>query len=65
MKELVYINGPYDSYGEAREVWETDYCGEDGPYRVKEVRKDVFYIVTEAEVAVEENDWSDWKKDRV
>ena len=56
MKEVVYINGPYDSYGEAREVWETDYCGEDGPYRVKEVSKDVFYIVTDVEGAGEEND---------
>ena len=56
MKELVYINGPFESFGEAREVWETDYCGEDGPYWVKEVHEDVFYIVTYAEVAKEEND---------
>lgn len=47
--EIVYINGPFESYGEARDVWEADYCGEDGPYWVEEVREGVWYIVSDAE----------------
>ena len=47
--EIVYIKGPFYLYGEARDVLETDYCGEDGPYWVEEVRKDVWYIVSSAE----------------
>ena len=46
--EIVYIKGPFDLYGEARDVLETDYCGEDGPYKLKEVRMDVWYIVSSA-----------------
>lgn len=54
MKEIVNISGPFSSYGEAREVWETVYYGEDGPYWIDEPSKNVFYIVTHADV--EEND---------
>lgn len=45
MKEMVYISGPYDSAGEALDIWEVHYGGEDGPYRVEEVREGVWYIV--------------------
>lgn len=49
MNEIVNISGPYYDYSEARDMWETHYGGEDGPYWVDEVREGVWYIVSDAE----------------
>lgn len=49
MNEIVNISGPYYDYSEARDMWETHYAGEDGPYRLDEVREGVWYIVSDAE----------------
>lgn len=49
MNEIVYISGPYYDESEARDMWETHYVGEDGPYWVEEVSKGVWYIVSDAE----------------
>ena len=49
MNEIVNISGPYYDESEARDMWETHYVGEDGPYWVEEVSKGVWYIVSDAE----------------
>ena len=49
MNEIVYIKGPFEDYSEACEVWEVHYGGYDGPYWLREVRKGVWYIVSNAE----------------
>ena len=49
MKELVYIYGPCYDYAEARDMWENQYGGDDGPYRLEEVREGVWYVVSDVE----------------
>lgn len=49
MNEIVNISGPYYDYSEARDIWETHYGGEDGPYWLDEAREGVWYIVSDAE----------------
>lgn len=61
--EIVYISGPYHDYSEARDMWETHYGGEDGPYWVDEVREGVWYIVSDAEYENVTNE-EEWNEDR-